>query len=106
MEYHQSIAAPSEPTLAALTQALGAHGYRLERSFDLRSTRHATALEHNQYLVLLAYEQAASAPPVAITLHECGGVTRLSVATLLPGVPLAGALLAAFDEAWDSILTD
>ena len=53
MEYHQSIAAPSEPTLAALTQALGTHCYLLERSFDLRNARHATTTD--QYLVLLAY---------------------------------------------------
>ena len=103
MDYHQSIAAPTEPTLAALTRLLSAHGYRLERSFDLRSARHAAAADPTQYLVLLAYEQATSAPPIVITAHECNGVTHLKAATTRPGDVLAGSLLSAFDEIWDDL---
>ena len=58
MDYHQSIAATCEQTVAALSTMLSAHGYRLERSFDLRSARHAAQTDRDQYLVLLAYEQA------------------------------------------------
>ena len=54
MDYHQSIAATCEQTVTMLSAVLSAHGYRLERSFDLRSTRHAAAQEHDQYLVLLS----------------------------------------------------
>jgi len=102
MEYHQSIAAPSEPTLAALTQALGAHGYRLERSFDLRSARHATATD--QYLVLLAYEQATSAPPIVITAHECDGITHLRAATIQPGAALNRSVQTAFTEVAEHLI--
>jgi hypothetical protein len=96
MKHHQSIAAPGEPTLTALAHVLNTHGYRLERSFDLRSARHATTTD--QYVVLLAYEQATSAPPIVITAHECDGITHLSASTIQPGDPLTHALLAAFDE--------
>ena len=37
MGYHHSIAATCEQTVAALSDMLIAQGYRLERSFDLRS---------------------------------------------------------------------
>lgn len=109
MDYHQSIAAvyaaTCEQTVAALSRALRARGYRLARSFDLRSARHAAALAHDQYLVLLAYEEAASAavPPVVITVHECDGMTHLNASTGRPGDSLACALLAAFDEMADSL---
>ncbi len=101
MEYHHSIAAPSEPTLTALTKVLKTHGYRLERSFDLRSVRHVSATD--QYLVLLAYEQTTSAPPIVITAHECDGATHLSAATIIPGATLNRAVLAAFDEILENL---
>jgi hypothetical protein len=94
MDYHQSIAATCEQTMAVLSAVLSAHGYRLERSFDLRSARHAAQANCDQYLVLLAYEQAAPAPPTVITAHECGGITRLQIA----GLPLSAAFMAALEE--------
>ena len=94
MDYHQSIAATCEQTAAALSHTLSAHGYRLERSFDLRNTRHAAALQRDQYLVLLAYERAASTPPLVIALHEYAGITHLQIA----GHPLAADFMAALEE--------
>ena len=99
MDYHQSIAATCEQTVATLSAALSAHGYRLERSFDLRSARHAAPTDRDQYLVLLAYEQCGSALPVAITAHECTGITQLSV----EGSPLAARLVAVLNEIGPSV---
>ncbi len=86
MDYHQSITATCEQTIAVLSAVFSAHGYRLERSFDLRSAlndqpdcpcpHHGTVQCTRQYVVLLAYEEAASASPVALTAHEGDGVTR------------------------------
>jgi hypothetical protein len=101
MDYHQSIAAPCEQTVTALSHSLNAHGYRLERSFDLRRTRQVTGAD--QYMVLLAYEQGAAAPPLVITAHEGAGLTHLSVSTVLPGDLLDRAVVAAFDEIWDCL---
>jgi hypothetical protein len=101
MDYHQSIAATCERTVAALSHTLNTHGYRLERSFDLRRTRQATS--DNEFVVLLAYEQGVSAPPVVITAHEGAGLTHLSASTVLPGESLARAVVAAFDEIWDNL---
>ena len=103
MDYHQSIAATCEQTVAALSHTLNAHGYRLERSFDLRSARHAASLEHDQYLILLAYEQAAATPPLVITVHECDGLTRLAVSSIQLDESRACLLLAAFEEIWDNL---
>jgi hypothetical protein len=100
MDYHQSVAAPCEQTVAALSQALHAHGYQLDRSFDLRRTRQAANMD---YVVLLAYEHGASVPPVVITAHEGAGLTQLSASTVLPGDPLARAVVAAFAEIWDNL---
>ena len=104
MDYQQSIAAPCEQAVAALSQSLSAHGYRLERSFDLRRTRQTTG--RDQYVVLLAYEQGVSVPPIVITAHEGAGLTHLSASTAAHGDPLAQAVLAAFDEIWDCLSTD
>jgi hypothetical protein len=100
MDYHQSIAAPCEQTVAALSRALSAHGYRLERSFDLRNTRQAVSAD--QYVVLLAYARDDVAP-IVITAHEGAGLTHLNAATVLPGATLARAVVAAFDEIWDCL---
>ncbi len=106
MDYHQSIAATCEQTVTALSHALHAHGYRLERSFDLRSARPAAPTACDQYVVLLAYEQGASAPPVVITAHEGAGLTHLSASTVLPGDPLARSVVAALDEIWECLPPD
>jgi hypothetical protein len=89
MGYHHSIAATCEQTVAALSDILIAQGYRLERSFDLRSALrdqrdcpcpyHGASNCECQYLVLLAYEQATPTPPIVMTAHECEGITQLSV---------------------------
>jgi hypothetical protein len=79
MEYHRSIAATCEQTVTALSAVLNAHGYRLERSFDLRSARYADQATRDQYLILLAYVQTATTPPLVITLHESCGITRVQM---------------------------
>lgn len=104
MGYHQSIAATCEQTVTALSHILIAQGYRLERSFDLRSALrdqhdcpcpyHGTSDCHCQYLVLLAYEQATPAPPIVITAHECEEITHLSS----EGCSLPAAFTAALAE--------
>jgi len=106
MDYHHSIAATCEQTVTALSAVLSAHGYRLERSFDLRSTRQTAPADRDQYVVLLAYEQDASAPPVVITAHEGAGLTHLSASTVLPGDPLARSVLTALDEIWECLPSD
>jgi hypothetical protein len=88
MGYRQSIAATCEQTVAALSHILIRQGYRLERSFDLRSALrdqpgcvcpyHGASNCQCQYLVVLAYEQTVSAPPIVITAHECEGITHVS----------------------------
>jgi hypothetical protein len=100
MDYHQSIAATCEQTMAVLSATLSAHGYRLERSFNLRSVRHAVQSNHDQYLVLLAYEQTAATPPLVITAYESRGVTHLQI----EGCPLSAAVEAAFEEMSGSLL--
>ena len=72
--------------------------------FDLRRTRQTTG--RDQYVVLLAYEQGVSVPPIVITAHEGVGLTHLSASTAAHGDPLAQAVLAAFDEIWDCLSTD
>jgi hypothetical protein len=106
----------SEQAVTLLTLTLAAHGYRLERSFDLRSAlhnqsdcpcpHHGTAQCTCQYVVLLAYEQAAATPPVVITAHERDGLTRLRVEPGLPGSVLTWPLLTALDEAVNNVVAD
>ncbi len=113
MDYHQSIAATCEQTIAALSAVLSAHGYRLERSFDLRSAlndqpdcpcpHHGTAQCTCQYVVLLVYEEAASTSPVPLTAHECDGVTRVQMIVNQSGERLSWPLLAALDEALSNV---
>jgi hypothetical protein len=100
VDYHQSLAATCEQTVVALSAVLSAHGYRLERSFDLRSARHAVQSNRDQYLVLLAYEQTAAVPPLVITVHECRGVTHLQV----EGCPLSAAVTEALEEVSGGLL--
>ena len=102
MDYHQSIAAVCAATcaqvVAVLSHTLSTHGYRLECSFDLHSARYAAASDHDQYLILLAYDQAGPTPPIVITLHELAGLTQLSAAMVQPDDPFALLLQAACEE--------
>jgi hypothetical protein len=76
-----------ETAMRAVTEALVQHGFRVMRSFDLRSavtSHHECACPHHgteqctcQYVVLLAY--AASAAPVVITAHGRDAVTEVQV---------------------------
>ena len=112
----QTLSATCEQTMTVLTAALAQHGFRVERSFDLRS-----ALEHHadcpcphhgtiyctcQYMVLLVYETAALTPPALVTAHECDGVTRLRAEAGQPGGRLSPELAAALDEAMSLMLVD
>jgi hypothetical protein len=100
VDYHQSLAATCEQTVAALSAVLSAHGYRLERSFDLRSARHAVQANRDQYLVLLVYEQTAVIPPLVITAYESHGVTHLQI----EGCSLSAAVVAALEEVSSRLL--
>ncbi len=112
----QHLIATCEQTVAMLTSTLAAHGYQLVRSFDLRNAlhdhldcpcpHHGTAQCTCQYVVLLAYEQSVIAPPAVITAHECDGITRLRVTAGQPGARLSWPLLAALDEALNSVDAD
>ena len=111
-----TLASTCEQTVSLLISALALHGFRLERSFDLRSAlhdhpdcpcpHHGTALCTCQYVVLLAYDQSVVAPPAVITAHECDGVTRLHVTASQPGVRLSWPLITALDEALNSVTAD
>ena len=112
----QQVIASCEQTVSILIATMALHGYRLERSFDLRSAlhdhpgcpcpHHGTAQCTCQYVVLLAYEPSVIAPPAVITAHECDGVTRLRVTAGQPGARLSWPLLAALDEALNSVCAD
>ena len=116
MIQEQQLIATCEQTVAILTATTAAHGYRLERSFDLRSAlhdhpdcpcpHHGTSQCTCQYVVLLAYESATISPPAVITAHECDGVTRLRVTSGQPGGTLSWQLLAALDEALNNVVAD
>ena len=109
MHQERQLIARCESTVATLMTTMAAHGYRLERSFDLRDALrdhldctcpyHGTARCTCQYVVFLAYEQNTNTPPVVLTVHERDGLTRVRVDTAPLGGPLAWPLLAALDEA-------
>lgn len=111
-----TLASPCEQTLARLISTMALHDVRLERSFDLRSAlrdhpdcpcpHHGTSQCTCQYVVLLAYEPAAVAPPAVITAHECDGITRVRVAASAPGGRLSWSLLVALDDALTSVTAD
>ncbi len=112
----QHLIATCEQTVAMLTATMASHGYRLERSFDLRSAlhnhpdcpcpHHGTSQCTCQYVVLLAYEPATGVPPAVITAHECDGLTRVRVTAGQPGARLSWPLLAALDEALNNVTAD
>jgi len=116
MQRDLTLAFRCEQTIAILISTMALHGIRLERSFDLRSAlndhpdcpcpHHGTAQCTCQYVVLLAYEEAASASPAVLTAHECDGITRVQVSTGQPGERLSWPLLAALDEALVSVTAD
>ena len=116
MQLDLTLAAPCEQTISVLSSTLTSRGFRLERSFDLRSAlhdhpdcpcpHHGTAQCTCQYVVLLAYEQSVIAPPTAITAHECDGITRLRVTASQPGARLSWSLVVALDEALNSVCAD
>ena len=116
MQRDLTLAFRCEQTIAILISTMALHSIRLERSFDLRSAlndhpdcpcpHHGTARCTCQYVVLLAYEEAASAPPVVLTAHECDGITRVHVIADHPGERLSWPLLAALDEALLSVTAD
>ncbi len=111
-----ALASTCEQTLLALTTTLADRGFRLERSFDLRSAldhqpdcpcpHHGTTQCTCQYVVLLAYDQSIDVAPAAITIHECDGFTRLRVMANQPESRLYPALLAALDEVFNSVLAE
>ena len=116
MQSDLALASSCEQTIAILISTMELHGIRLERSFDLRTAlhdqpdcpcpHHRTAQCTCQYVVLLAYEQVASAPPGVLTVHECDGITRVQVSIGQPGERLSWPLLAALDEALASVTAD
>jgi hypothetical protein len=116
MQRDLTLAFPCEQTIAILISTMTLHGIRLERSFDLRAAlhdqpdcpcpHHGTAQCTCQYVVLLAYEPATTAPPAVITTHECDGITRVRIAASEPGGRLSWLLLIALDEALYSMAAD
>ena len=114
MGQEQTLPATCEQTVSALTATLERHGYRIERSFDLRSALHdGCPCPHHgtihcacQYVVLLIYETATFAPPALATAHECDGITRLHVEAGPLGGRLSPKLMAALDDAMSAMYVD
>ncbi|HEY4723410.1 MAG TPA: hypothetical protein VII92_16265, partial [Anaerolineae bacterium] len=83
MHQERQLSASCEQTVGILMTTMAAHGYRLERSFDLRNALHdhpdCTCPHHGtsqctcQYVVLLAYDLKTTTPPVVLTAHERDG---------------------------------
>ena len=113
MSQERTLPATCEQTVSALTATLALHGYRIERSFDLRNAldnhggcpcpHHGTIYCTCQYVVLLIYEVAALAPPALVTAHACDGIIRLHVEAGQPGGRLASRLTMALDEAMSAL---
>ncbi|HEY4690703.1 MAG TPA: hypothetical protein VIK33_15415 [Anaerolineae bacterium] len=109
MNRNQTLPATCEQTVSVLTATLTSHGYRVERSFDLRSAlhhhsdcpcpHHGTEECSCQYVVLLVYDGTHLRPPALVTAHECDGVTRLHAEASQPGWLLETKLMAALDDA-------
>ena len=116
MQRDLTLASSCEQTIAILISTMALHGIHLERSFDLRTAlhdqpdcpcpHHGTVQCTCQYVVLLAYEETAGVPPAVLTAHECDGITRVRVAASEPGGRLSWSLLAALDEALNSVCAD
>ena len=105
---NQTLAATCEQSAAILTPTLVAHGYHVERSFDLRNAldnrddcpcpHHGTDQCTCQYMVLLVYEPDTQAPPASITLHECDGLTQVHVESNRRDGALPPSLVSVIDE--------
>jgi hypothetical protein len=116
MQRDLTLASSCEQTISTLISTMALHGIRVERSFDLRTAlhdqpdcpcpHHGTTQCTCQYVVLLAYEDAARTPPAVLTAHECDGITRVRLAAGQPGEKLSWPLLAALDEALTSVTAD
>ena len=73
-------ALPCDMAVARVTQALNTVGFRVERSFDLRSAiaftpdcscqHHGTAECDCQYVVLLVYERAGTSATLVVHGHD------------------------------------
>jgi hypothetical protein len=82
-----SLAADGEAATRCVTDALVRRGFRVVRSFDLRSAvagHHACACPHHdtaqctcQYVVLLAYPTTGG--PVVVTAHSCDATAELQI---------------------------
>lgn len=109
MRYEQVYALDCENSIRLLTISLLEHGYRVERSFDLRSAmndRVRTPCPYHgrfncacQFVVLLAYAQPCAAPPVVITAHECEGCTRIK----LEALPASGEVWSKLNAALNQV---
>lgn len=109
MSRDQTLPATCEQTVSGLTAILAQHGYRVERSFDLRSALHAhhdCPCPHHgtdactcQYVVLLVYDGTTLRPPALVTAHECDGITRLRAEAGQHGGLLETKLIVALDDA-------
>lgn len=107
-----------ETAAQAATAALARHGFRVVRSFDLRSAMtahadcecpyHGTAQCNCQFVVLLVYAEAGE--PVVVTAHSHDAQARLQIVrpalgtcgddvTARPDPRLAETVLAALVEA-------
>jgi hypothetical protein len=116
MNAEHTLPATCERTVTLLSEALTSHGYRVERSFDLRSAldnhddcpcpHHGTIHCTCQYIILLVYETATLAPPVLVTAHGCDGITRLHVEASQPGAWISPRLATALDEAVNAMPVD
>lgn len=99
-----------ETAAQAATAALTRHGFRVVRSFDLRSAvtahadcncpYHGTAHCTCQFVVLLVYSEAGD--PVVVTAHSRDTQARVQIvrdATTRPDPRLAEQVIAALVEA-------
>ena len=100
--------APCHWTIPALTEALILRGYRVERSFDLRSALHShsecTCPHHGterctcEYMVLFVYDEVNETPPVIIIAHGRNGITWLQIRTSQPEDSLSSEFTGALDD--------
>jgi hypothetical protein len=115
MEQEQVVSASCKWTVSALTEALTLRGYRVERSFDLRSALHShgecTCPYHGteqctcEYMVLFVYEETNVTPPVVIIAHGRNGITWLQIQTSQLENALSSEFAVALDETMSAALS-
>ncbi len=115
MEEEFVIFAPCKWTVPALTEALTRRGYRVERSFDLRSALHShsgcTCPHHGteqctcEYMVLFVYDEIKVSTPVVIIAHGRDETTWLHVRTSQTERSLAAEFVVALDETANAALS-